>query len=227
MKYVSIDIETSGLDPEKNDILSIAAIIEDTENKLPFLELPKFNAIVLQNEITGSPRAIGMNASIIDTMGRYLEADIKTKSAIELAQTGIYGGGYKFYTIDEVAKEFYHFLEENGYGDGFNTQNLIEIKDGKHRPMINGNTKPITINVAGKNFGTFDKLFLQQLPWWQKLIRIRQRVLDPAILCVDWKQDESLPSLSQCKTKLGLDAFVTHNALDDAWDVIEILRKFY
>ena len=74
MLYVSIDIETSGLDPEKNDILSIAAIIEDTEKKLPFLEIPKFNAIVLQNEIKGSPRAIGMNSSIIDTMGKYLEA---------------------------------------------------------------------------------------------------------------------------------------------------------
>jgi hypothetical protein len=218
MKYVSIDIETSGLDPEKNDILSIAAIIEDTENKLTFLEIPKFNAIVLQNEINGSPRAIGMNATIIDTMGKYLEADIKTRSELELAQTGIYGGGYKFYTIDEVTKQFYLFLQENGYAD------KINVPFGG---QFNGNTKPITINVAGKNFGTFDKLFLQQLPWWKKLIRIRQRILDPAILCVDWKHDESLPSLSQCKTKVGLDAFVTHNAIDDAWDVIEILRKFY
>jgi DNA polymerase III epsilon subunit-like protein len=31
MKYVSIDIETSGLNPDMNNILSIGAIIEDTE----------------------------------------------------------------------------------------------------------------------------------------------------------------------------------------------------
>jgi hypothetical protein len=61
--------------------------------------------------------------------------------------------------------------------------------------MMNNATKPITINVAGKNFATFDKLFLQELPWWQKLIKIRQRVLDPAILMVDWKNDTSLPNL--------------------------------
>lgn len=32
MKYVSIDIETSGLDPEINNVLSIGAVIEDTAN---------------------------------------------------------------------------------------------------------------------------------------------------------------------------------------------------
>ena len=61
MVYVSVDIETSGLDHEKHKVLSIGAIIEDTEKKLPYEECPKFNAIVLQNEIVGSPRAITMN----------------------------------------------------------------------------------------------------------------------------------------------------------------------
>jgi oligoribonuclease (3'-5' exoribonuclease) len=51
MKYISVDIETTGLDPEKNKIISVAAIIEDTENKLPFDQCPKFNVAVLQNEL--------------------------------------------------------------------------------------------------------------------------------------------------------------------------------
>jgi hypothetical protein len=93
--------------------------------------------------------------------------------------------------------------------------------------MINGATKPITINVAGKNFGTFDKLFLQELPWWQKLIRTRSRILDPAILFCDWNNDESLPSLTKCKERASIEGIVTHNALEDAWDVIELLRKNY
>ena len=99
--------------------------------------------------------------------------------------------------------------------------------NGKLTPIIDGRTKSITLNVAGKNFGTFDKLFLQELPWWQKLIRTRQRVLDPAILMVDWKSDKSLPNLTQCKERAGVTGIVTHNALEDAWDVIEVLRKFY
>jgi hypothetical protein len=101
------------------------------------------------------------------------------------------------------------------------------LNDVNGIPIIDGKSKPITLNVAGKNFGTFDKLFLQELPWWQKLIRTRQRVLDPAILMVDWNNDKSLPNLTTCKERAGIEGVVTHDALEDAWDVIEVLRKFY
>jgi hypothetical protein len=222
MVYVSVDIETSGLDHEKNKVLSIGAIIEDTEKKLPYEDCPKFNAIVLQNEITGSPRAITMNKDIIAMIGEYLEGT----NEVRLNMDNILN--YSFYKEDEVVKEFYCFLDKNGLGYGLtNSGGYGEVIDGVHRPMINGATKPITLNVAGKNFGTFDKLFLQQLPWWQKLIRTRQRVLDPAILMVDWKNDKSLPNLTTCKERAGVNGIVTHNALEDAWDVIEVLRKFY
>ena len=211
MIYVSIDIETSGLDHTKHSVLSIGAIIEDTEKKLPFLECPRFNVIVLQNEIVGSPRAITMNKEIISLTGDYLEGTDEVRELLNNKSE------YQFLEKEDAAKAFYSFLWNNGFS----------TMTPPLEPVIDGRTKPITINVAGKNFGTFDKLFLQELPWWQKLIRTRQRVLDPAILCVDWKNDTSLPSLTQCKEKLGIEGIVTHNALDDAWDVIEILRKFY
>jgi hypothetical protein len=222
MIYVSIDIETSGLDHEKHKVLSIGAIIEDTEKRLPYEECPKFNVIVLQNEIIGSPRALTMNKEIISMMGEYLEG---TDEARHLMKSH---SDYSFYESDDVVKQFYYWLETNGLGYGLmNSGHYGKAQDGKWLPSINSATKPITLNVAGKNFGTFDKLFLQELPWWQKLIRTRQRVLDPAILCVDWKNDTSLPNLTQCKERAGVSGIVTHNALEDAWDVIEVLRKFY
>jgi len=215
MIYVSIDIETSGLDHEKHKVLSIGAIIEDTEKKLPYEECPKFNAIVLQNEITGSPRAITMNGGIIQMIGEYLEGTDETKHLIQTHSD------YSFYEKEDVIKEFYLWLYVNGLG-----QDTL-FYNGLEGIQINSTTKPITLNVAGKNFGTFDKLFLQELPWWQKLIRTRQRVLDPAILMVNWTNDKSLPNLTQCKERAGVNGIVTHNALEDAWDVIEVLRKFY
>ena len=227
MIYVSIDIETSGLNHDMNHVLSIGAIIEDTTKKLPYEEVPKFNAIVLQNNIQGSPRAITMNQGIISLMGLYLESNAEDRAKLRMMEDAQFCG-YKFYEEDEVIKEFYIWLDSNGLGHGLtNSGGYAEVVDGVTRPMINGATKPITLNVAGKNFGTFDKLFLQELPWWQKLIKTRQRVLDPAILCVDWKSDESLPNLTTCKERMGVEGIVTHNALEDAWDVIEILRKFY
>lgn len=208
MIYISIDIETSGLDHEKNCILSIGAIIEDTENKLPFEECPRFNAVILQREIVGSPRAITMNKELIVMIGEYLEGTDETRFMMNTHTD------YSFLEKEDVVKKFYEFLWVNGYGDGSKID-------------FTSNTKPITLNVAGKNFGTFDKLFLQELPWWKKLIRTRQRVLDPAILCVDWKNDTSLPSLTTCKERTKIAGIVTHNALEDAWDVIQVLRKFY
>ena len=214
MIYTSIDIETSGLDSEKHKVLSIGAIIEDTEKKLSYEDCPKFNVIVLQNEITGSPRALTMNKEIIAMIGEYLEGTNETRHLMNTHSD------YSFYEKDDVVKKFYEFLWVNGYGDAVPNQLLVTSK-------IDSNSKPITLNVAGKNFGTFDKLFLQELPWWQKLIRTRQRVLDPAILMVDWKNDKSLPNLTTCKERADIQGIVTHNALEDAWDVIEVLRKFY
>jgi oligoribonuclease len=226
MIYVSIDIETTGLDPLSNNVLSIGAIIEDTEKKLPFSEIPKFNAIVLNRQLQGSPRAITMNQNIISLMGMYLESNDEDKKKLQMVED-LQPSGYKFFHEEDVVKEFYWFLEENGYFQGNNGGGYVQIKDGYMRPIINGGTKPITINVAGKNFGTFDKLFLEELPWWKKLIRTRQRVLDPAILCVDWKADDSLPNLTKCKERTNVEGIVTHDALEDAWDVIQVMRKFY
>ena len=107
MKYVSIDIETSGLNHDMNHVLSIGAIIEDTNKKLPYEELPKFNAIVLQNNIQGSPRAITMNKEIISMMGEYLEGTDEVRNVLNN------NSGYKFYEEDEVVKEFYYWLDNN------------------------------------------------------------------------------------------------------------------
>lgn len=83
----------------------------------------------------------------------------------------------------------------------------------------------VTINVAGKNFATFDKLFLEKLPKWKKKIRFSQRIIDPGILYVDWNKDERLPSLSECKKRAGLDSEVSHKAIEDAMDVVNLIEK--
>jgi oligoribonuclease (3'-5' exoribonuclease) len=197
MKYVSIDIETSGLDPEKHKVLSFGAIIEDTNNIKSFEELPKFNCVLLQREIVGSPTALRINAELIESMSRYLEGDEYLKLEIQKSLNT------QFLEEYELSERFQEFLLQNGH------------------PI---NT---AINVAGKNFGTFDNLFLKRIPKWVKLIRTRQRILDPSILYCDWSNDETLPNLSECKKRAVMNDYVSHTALDDAWDVIQVLRKFY
>ena len=204
MKYVSIDIETTGLDRDLCKILSIGAVIEDTNNPLPLDELPTFHCAILRDSFHGEFVAINMNAKLIETITRY-----KTSKTLEEKKSISIETGMRFLREDEVLHNLAPWLLMNGIPADSNTSNKIYI------------------TVAGKNFATFDKVFLEKLPRWRELISIRQRIIDPSILFTDWESDESLPSLLQCKQRAGISGEVTHNAVEDAMDVIQILRTQY
>lgn len=65
MKYVSIDIETTGLNPETCDVLEIAAVVEDTNHpEVPVHELPWFHCYVDKHSYQGEPYALSMHGEI-------------------------------------------------------------------------------------------------------------------------------------------------------------------
>ena len=67
MIYVSCDIETTGLDPKKHDIVEIGAVIDDLSTQRPIDSLPVFHCYVLPpdgNNYTGSPFALSMHPTI-------------------------------------------------------------------------------------------------------------------------------------------------------------------
>ena len=227
MKYISIDVETTGLEKDRYQILSIGAILEDTEKKLSFEEIPKFHAAILHNEITGSPYALNMNSKIIEAISQYQSAQDQDEKNDLVQMTGM-----QFYHEDQVVEGFYRWLYDNDmveFDDRImNGQiQMVRLEDGKSYPTLTSKTKPVTINVAGKNFASFDKHFLERLPRWQQVIRIRQRIIDPSVIFTNWNDDKALPSLFECKQRAKIDGIVTHDALEDAWDVIQLLRTQY
>lgn len=189
MKYISIDVETTGLNPETCQILSFGAIIEDTNNLLSFEEIPKFYKVFKHNFIQGEPFALNMNADLIK--------EIKEGTSKSLI----------------APRDFLDSFTE------FLSYNLLWDYDNDLYPKL---------KVAGKNFNGFDKLFIEKIPGLKGFVEFHQRVLDPASLFTDFKNDEWLPNLSVCKEKANLDVIeVSHNALEDAWDVIKVLRTKY
>ena len=53
MKYVSIDIETTGLNPKTDNVLEVAAIIDDTERpEVPIGELPTLHLLTPEDNVT-------------------------------------------------------------------------------------------------------------------------------------------------------------------------------
>ena len=224
MKYISIDIETTGLDPETCQILSIGAVIEDTLNPIPFEHLPKFHGVIKRENVSGSLFALNMNRDLIETIVQYSTTQNQDEKNDIVHMTGM-----QFYHEDEIVEALFQFCYRNGLVpvDPNAPFKTMKVVDGKTYPALTSNMPKVYLNCAGKNFAGFDKKFLERLPRWKQVFSIRSRVLDPGILFVDWINDESVPSLDECKKRAGIDGVVTHNAVEDAMDVVMLLRQCY
>lgn len=67
MKYLSLDLETTCLQPAPEHILQVSMVVEDTELKgIPVKELPHFTCFVKHDRIVGEAYALGMNGWILD-----------------------------------------------------------------------------------------------------------------------------------------------------------------
>ena len=225
MKYISIDIETTGLDRDLCQVLSIGAVIEDTNDIKPLEELPTFHAVIKRESVYGSIFALDLNRDLIQAMKNYDSA--KNEEARKKVEEDF---GAKFYYEDEVVEALYQFCYRNGLvesNDKLDVNKHVKLVDGIMYPVLTGKMDKVHFTAAGKNFASFDQQFLIKLPRWKQVFAIRSRVLDPGILFIDWQNDESVPSLDVCKQRAGIDGAVTHNAVEDAIDVVKLLRKQY
>ena len=193
MKIVSLDIETTGLDPEKDDIVEFGAVLDDLGSIRPIDQLPRFQCYFYKDKFSGSPYALSMHPKIFRKIADYMSAGYLTGKNV---------GDDRFYQADSFGAFFKDFLVANGY----------EKKLGQ-----------ITINAAGKNFGAFDLQFLKHKTDLLTHVNVRHRIIDPSILFIE-DGDESLPSTEVCKKRAGISGEVAHNAIDDALDVIRLIR---
>lgn len=195
MKYVSIDLETTGLDPSYCQILEIGAVVDDNtewpdrlshaKTHQAFGGRPFFHCYVLHEQIVGTPFALAMNAEIIK----------------KIAKPKDYGA-FKFLNPEQAMSMFSDFIAEH-----------FPQKDFKKA------------TVAGKNFSSFDRNFLARMPYGKMILdRFHHRVFDPGSMYFE-PQDSELPNLETCLKRAGIGGEVTHNACEDAWQVIQVIRK--
>ncbi|RSK49476.1 3'-5' exonuclease [Hymenobacter rigui] len=70
MRYISLDLETSGSNPQRHQILELAAVVEDTRHLLPLPELPAFRRVVRHPELVGTAGALALNAGLLRELAR-------------------------------------------------------------------------------------------------------------------------------------------------------------
>lgn len=64
INYLSIDVETTSLDPQTGVLLEVGAVYEDRSGR-PIEDLPTYRAVIRHQKIYGEPVAIAMNAGLI------------------------------------------------------------------------------------------------------------------------------------------------------------------
>jgi len=200
MIIISIDLETTGVNPETDLILEFGAVVEDTESLLNYEDVPKFNCIIERGVLSGSVFALNMNQRIIKILSDFSTADGEERA--------------------RMTKEF-NIIKEWQLAEKFEQWLTVCLVEKNKYSKKN--------NIAGKNYASFDGRFLVNVPGWKELVAplFSRRIIDPSTLYVDWRKDEVLPSLDECLKRAGIEKGVTHTAVEDAWDVIQVLRNKY
>ena len=178
--YVSIDIETTGLDWRTCQVIEVGAVIDDYKSAI--VDLPTFRCYVDHGVFKGQPYALSMHPEIF--------------RAIATDETDV-----EILAPEEVADFFAGWLDKNGFDPAMEK----------------------TL-VAGKNFAAFDKCFLEDLPGWTAEVNMKHRIIDPGNMFYIPGVDDGPPDTAECLRRAKLPPVVNHKALDDALDVVRLIR---
>ena len=192
MLYVSMDLETLGLDPDFCSVIEVGAVVDDLENPRPVEELHRYHAYLTypHNRLQGEVYAMFMHSK-----SGMFERIAKREP------------GYNYLPHDMLGEDMWNWL----------------IATGLFERNSNGNDLRVKIRIAGKNFMAFDMRFLRRLENFEDWIQIEHRALDPAMLYMR-PTDNKVPALQTCLDRAKIDKDVNHTAVEDAIDVVRLIR---
>jgi DNA polymerase III epsilon subunit-like protein len=199
MKYVSIDIETSGLDPSVHSILEFAAVAADTERPG---ERETFLALIVPDDM--EKIVVGPFTALLHVrLWKALEAFKKRGQS-----TGIN-------IFDDKSRSGCLYVSE--LGRAFRKWVIDCFGDTGAAPKI---------TAAGKNVATFDLPFLKAHTNIHKEVVIRHRTLDVTSHFYI-PGDECLPDMNNCLLRAGINKQTDHTALGDALNVCDLVDHVF
>lgn len=215
MIYCSTDIETTGLDPSKHQIMEIACVLDDalqTGIEKDISLLPSLRLLCIRDDWLVDPYCAWLHHDLWHEMG---ERKDKTVGCWDFAKQDFpwpLHGDYAINTGGEAGPLIAQWLKANG----------VECPE-KTTPTRCKAGRP-KITMAGKNFASFDWQFLKtdcfKIDW---SVDIRHRTIDVAPMY--WQPgDKVLPDTKTCMKRAGLDGIVKHTALEDARNVVRLVR---
>lgn len=171
--FISLDLETTGLDPRICQVLEIGAYAFGSGP-----ERSEFQCFVKHDTIVGEARALHMNAEIL------LAAD------------------------------------REGFSPTLAMSQLLSWME--RLPLPEGEKRHV---LCGKNIASFDWQFLLNMPHAETLkSMVRHSFLDAGPLWME-ANDTTVPSLSECLKRAGMETDVPHRALEDAKLVARLIQR--
>lgn len=201
MHFISIDTETGGLDPMHHDLLEIGMVNQKEDWR---------RIVLVRDDYILSSYAIQMHQILLKEI-----EGVKTLNTFAVGAQCFCPNDHTFFLNVDAGAEYMDHETLPAIFQRCLTQ-LSGVLSGK-------------INVAGKNFSTFDLLFLEQEGLFDDAAEItfHRRILDPAIL---WAKpgDPELPDMKTCLLRADLEPHVAHSAVADALNVARLINaKFF
>lgn len=218
--YISLDLESTGLDVEKVDIIELGAVLDDGIS--PIDKLRKISMVIdLKKFNNAEVYALNMNKDILqeivdgkgkDTEDVFLEFAHMLECAVDLCVK---------YDLEHTNKYDYLFTSKN---------------DGDPAEIVKKKTK---VEIAGKNAAGFDiplfkNFFKRNYPdtkfFYSILKLIHYKTLDPGPMYFpDFGYNPSLAEINKITGRGVIEQGdgrmdVSHRALDDALDVVYAIR---
>lgn len=216
--YVSADIETTGLEPDENQVLQLAATTFDPDG--PMNEsFETINILINHEVVSGNPIAMGMNAEILTLIGKLSDLEAKQTKAMLKDDNA---------TAEDLAVEITNIKLDNGI-DYFCSPEMVGPYFAEWLKFRgwNGVDK---VNATGKNFAGFDRPFLYKIPGFTDAVKFRHRTYDPGTLYRE-PGDLELPDTKLCieradiETQIAELPFYEHHAVYDACVVALLVKK--
>lgn len=202
MRVFAIDLETTGLNPNVHAIVEMAVFSFDLMDEKAPTHL--FHRYIYPDNLVWTAYCLNLHKELLPKL---LLEQIPRDSRCEVfTDFGI----PKSVPAYKLFRELETWHKELGYKD----------EKGKLASMI----------CAGKNFGSFDLQFIKMLPDFKNIFK--HRSLDPAQAYL-LQNDTVPPELAECKRRASLMGAtfnrleVTHTAVDDVMDVVELLKHSY
>jgi DNA polymerase III epsilon subunit-like protein len=221
MKYLSIDTETTGLDPAVCELLEVGIVVFDSDKKFIQTNKNSLRIVLVRDTIQGNVFAINMNIKLIqEMMSVAKEFDLPCADEIIVKE---YDTVTTWYVDLRTKKDG----PDNCYKSAFGIHCLnVETPSCFTNKLVkflnDAEVNTGKLNIAGKNFSSFDAKFLEKYYAFKTAIldRARHRVLDIGSMYVT-KSDSFIPDLKHCLERAGLNNEVPHTAVEDAVLVVK------